>query len=192
MLCYALSTCVRVKNKSLLIGHGCLKMKERKYTTYSDGPPPFLTDWMTSDTSGRSLVEKRENTTTEHKKAHTLTHTHSKHTRGSGIFPLLLPGINHGRRLTFPSVWACVCVCVSGACVCCERIDPKDHATSYTLFPLVPKREKKTHPGRRALLHRVAGTSAKQSASTPTNITNNNKNKIGGKWLKTDSESLKM
>ena len=143
MLCYALSTCVRVKNKSLLIGHGCLKMKERKYTTYSDGPPPFLTDWMTSDTSGRSLVEKRENTTTEHKKAHTLTHTHSKHTRGSGIFPLLLPGINHGRRLTFPSVWACVCVCQWCVCVLWAHRSEGSRHIVYALPIGSQKRKKK-------------------------------------------------
>ena len=145
VLCYVylcVPACVCKKQKSGNRPRLLFFKWKRKCTKYSGGPPPFLTDWMTSETSGRSLVENRENT-----QQHTKRHTHSKHTRGSGIFPLLLPGINHGRRLTFPSVWVCVCQwCVCCVCVLWAHRSEGSRHIVYAL-PIGSQKRKKNAPG---------------------------------------------
>ena len=137
VLCYVylcVPACVCKKQKSGNRPRLLFFKWKRKCTKYSGGPPPFLTDWMTSETSGRSLVENRENT---QQQAHTQNTLEALEFSLCCYLVLIMAGDWH-----FPLSES---VCVSGACVvcvCCERIDPKDHATSYTLFPLVPKREK--------------------------------------------------
>ena len=89
-------------------------------------------------------VWKREKTQRGKNKRHTHTHQAGTVEFSLGCYlVLIMAGDWHFPLSDSTCVCIFVCVCVSGA-----RIDPKDHATSYTLFSLVHKTaEKERTPG---------------------------------------------